>query len=91
MFENALIVPFFVVVMLCIYLIYTRNRFENEVYCVYDAKFEEWKQSSNNITKETTPVEKVCGIIYEHEDVYILEFFDEIPTKQFQTKIRKRA
>ena len=59
-----LIIPFLILLILVIYLIYTRNKFEKEIVEIYEKKFEEWKNNSTKV--EATPTYKeFVGVIYK--------------------------
>jgi hypothetical protein len=50
-----LLIPFGILLVLVIYLIYSRTKFEKNVVDVYEKKFEEWKhhESSNEKKNKT--------------------------------------
>jgi len=41
-----LLIPFGILLILVIYLIYSRNNFEKNITNLYEKKFEEWKKHS---------------------------------------------
>lgn len=85
MFDNSMIVPFLLLLILCVYLIYTRSAHEQEVYESYDRKFEEWKKNSqNNIVSAKQP--KFVGIIFEDEEKVVFEVFDKSSKEKIENQ-----
>ncbi|MGM0519140.1 MAG: hypothetical protein ACQERD_05820 [Campylobacterota bacterium] len=60
-----LIIPFSILLILVVYLIYTRSKFEKNIVQLYEKKFQEWKSNSS---KEQSPSYKeLVGIVYKEE------------------------
>ncbi len=59
-----LIIPFLILLILVVYLIYTRSKFEKEILDTYEKKFEEWKNNSTKVEEKSTYKEFV-GVIYK--------------------------
>lgn len=50
-----LLIPFGILLILVIYLIYTRTKFEKNIVTLYEDKFDNWKKNSFvNIEKKIT-------------------------------------
>lgn len=71
-----LIIPFLILILIVIYLIYTRTKFENQMISLYESKFEEWKKHT-----QTTNEKKICkelvGLIYKEEHKLSCEIFNK--------------
>lgn len=79
MFDNPILVPFVTLVLLSIYLLYQRNKFEQETYEMFENKLEDWKQTT--LKEEATKLQpidekKPCGIVYKQNDQLVVEFFE---------------
>ncbi|QKF80836.1 hypothetical protein CRV08_09080 [Halarcobacter ebronensis] len=59
-----LLIPFIILIVLVVYLIYTRNKFEKNILDMYDKKFEEWKTNSTSNRVEK-PCKELVGLIYK--------------------------
>mgnify|MGYP003612835233 CR=1 FL=1 len=77
MLDNGLIFPFLILLILCVYLIYSRTKFESDVVGIYEEKLEKWKNCANEKTSEVTEDKKVVGIVWQDKDGLTAEFFDE--------------
>lgn len=60
-----MLIPFGILLVLVVYLIYTRSKFEKEVVDVYEKKFEEWKEFNTTTTKKTEPAKNLVGLVYK--------------------------
>lgn len=58
-----LIIPFAILLILVVYLIYTRSKFEKDIVEIYDNKFKEWK--SNLVNEEKPSYKELVGVIYK--------------------------
>ena len=55
--ELDLFIPFAILIVLVVYFIYSRSRFEKEIVALYEKKFDEWKENSDlTVSNE----KKVC-------------------------------
>lgn len=72
-----LLIPFIILLVLVVYLIFTRNRFEKKIVDIYEDKFTQWKKSN----KETNEIEKECkqlvGLIYKEGYNITIELLDK--------------
>jgi hypothetical protein len=71
-----LIVPFGILLILVIYLIYTRNNFEKNITNLYEKKFEEWKKHST-IEDNKTSQKELVGLVFKKDYKITIEFLDE--------------
>lgn len=77
MFENGLVVPFVSLLLLCVYLIYSRNKFEDNVVEIYEEKLENWKNCEQEKTTPQQQTQKVVALVWQNGDNFVAEFFDE--------------
>ena len=59
-----LLIPFGILLILVIYLIFTRNNFEKNIVSLYEEKFEEWKKHSIK-EKEKTSQKELVGLVFK--------------------------
>lgn len=80
-----LLIPFGILLILVVYLIYSRTKFEKNVVDIYEKKFEEWKEHT-----DTTPAsqKKVCkelvGLVYKEEYNIHIELLNDSVKSQIQ-------
>ena len=71
-----LLFPFGILIILVVYLIYTRNSFEKDITKLYEEKFSEWKK--HNTTKEEKVSHKILvGLVYKTDYKVSIELLDE--------------
>lgn len=71
-----LLIPFGILLVLVIYLIYTRTKFEKEVVDLYEKKFDEWKKNST-IEQEKTSCKILVGLVFKTDYKVDIELLDE--------------
>lgn len=71
-----LLIPFGILLVLVIYLIFTRSKFEKEVVSLYEKKFDEWKKNST-IEKEKTSCKVLVGLVFKTDYKLHVELLDE--------------
>lgn len=71
-----LLIPFAILLILVIYLIYTRNGFEKNIVSLYEKKFDEWKKHST-IDKEQTSHKELVGLVYKKDYKLSIELIDK--------------
>ncbi|MBY0540350.1 MAG: hypothetical protein K2P52_02925 [Campylobacterales bacterium] len=71
-----LLIPFGILLIMVIYLIYSRNTFEKDITKVYEEKFDEWKKHST-IEKEKTSHKELVGLVFKTDYKVNIELFDE--------------
>lgn len=60
-----LMIPFGILLVLVIYLIYTRSKFEKDVVNIYEKKFEEWKSTTSFSQKEEIVHKELVGLVFK--------------------------
>jgi hypothetical protein len=71
-----LLIPFGILLIMVIYLIYSRNSFEKEITSLYEKKFDEWKKHSTIKTEKTSHKELV-GLVFKNDYKVTIELLDE--------------
>lgn len=71
-----LLIPFGILLIMVIYLIYSRNNFEKDITKLYEEKFDEWKKHST-IEKEKTSHKELVGLVFKTDYKVNIELFDE--------------
>jgi hypothetical protein len=71
-----LLIPFGILLVLVIYLIYSRNNFEKDITQLYEKKFDEWKKHST-IEKEKTSCKELVGLVFKTDYKVTIELLDE--------------
>ncbi len=70
-----LLIPFGILLILVVYLIFTRNNFEKDITKLYEEKFEEWKKHCT-IEKEKTSHKELVGLVYKTDYKINIELLD---------------
>ena len=73
--ELDLLIPFGILLILVVYLIFTRNNFEKDITKLYEEKFEEWKKHST-IKEEKTSHKELVGLVYKTDYKINIELLD---------------
>ncbi len=71
-----ILIPFFILLILVVYLIYTRNKFEKDVVHLYENKFEEWKKHST-INEDKEPQKELVGLVFRKGYKIDIELLNE--------------
>ena len=71
-----LLIPFGILLIMVIYLIYSRNSFEKDISSLYEKKFDEWKKHST-IKEEKTSHKQLVGLVYKTDYKLTIELLDE--------------
>ena len=71
-----LLIPFGILLIMVIYLIYSRNNFEKDITKLYEEKFDEWKKHST-IEKQKTSHKELVGLVFKTDYKVNIELFDE--------------
>ncbi|MBS9782334.1 MAG: hypothetical protein KGV43_00865 [Arcobacter sp.] len=71
-----ILIPFLVLLVLVIYLIYTRNKFEKDILSLYEKKYEEWKENTDN-KKEKKASKDLVGLVFKEGYKIKVELLDE--------------
>ena len=70
-----LLIPFGILLILVVYLIFTRNNFEKDITKLYEKKFDEWKKHST-IEEEKTSHKELVGLVYKTDYKINIELLD---------------
>ena len=71
-----LLIPFGILLIMVVYLIYSRNSFEKDITALYEKKFDEWKKHST-IEKEKTSHKELVGLVFKNGYKITIELLDE--------------
>lgn len=77
-----LLLPFGILFVLVIYLIYTRNKFEKKILNIYEEKFELWKK--NNPTIDEKKYKELVGLVYKEGYNITVELLDNSVSSSVQ-------
>lgn len=72
-----LLIPFGILIVLVVYLIYTRNNYEKKIVNIYEEKFEEWKKHNASNTEEKVDYKELVGLVFKENGKIDVELFDE--------------
>lgn len=72
-----LLIPFIILFVLVIYLIYTRSKFEKNIVNLYEEKFENWKETSSSNNENKRHCKELVGLIYKEEYNITVELLDK--------------
>jgi len=90
-----LIIPFGILLVLVIYLIISRTKFEKNIVKEYEDKFENWKLHVKPKEKEVEESKReLVGLVFKKNGKIDIELFDEfsntrIQKGKFNSKIRE--
>jgi hypothetical protein len=71
-----MLIPFGILLILVVFLIYSRSAFEKDIVQLYEEKFKEWKEhSSSNEEKEDS--KELVGLVFKKGYKVSVELFDE--------------
>lgn len=79
-----LLIPFGILFVLVIYLIYTRNKFEKNIVDMYEKKFENWKENTEFKNEKKKVCKELVGIIYKEEYNITIDLMDESVRRNLQ-------
>ena len=71
-----LLIPFGILLIIVVYLIYSRNNFEKDIVILYEKKLDEWKKHST-IEKEKTSHKELVGLVFKTDYKINIELLDE--------------
>lgn len=90
-----LLIPFGILLVLVVFLIATRTKFEKQLIKDYEAKFENWKVHAKPQEKEVQKTKKeLVGLVFKKDGKIDIELFDELTNDRiqkgkFNSKIRE--
>lgn len=71
-----LLIPFGILLILVVYLIYSRTKFEKSIVKLYEEKFEDWKKHTP-ISTETVVHKELVGLVFKEDYKLTVELFDK--------------
>ena len=72
-----LMIPFGILIVMVVYFIYSRGKFEKSIVSTYEEKFENWKKHNPTVEKNESCKEFV-GLIFKKDGKIEIEVFDEM-------------
>lgn len=78
-----LLIPFLILIILVIYLIFTRSKFEKEILNSYEHKFEQWKKH-NSSNEEKIEHKELVGLVFKTGYKVEIELFEKSVTRQLE-------
>ncbi len=72
-----ILIPFLILLILVIYLIYTRNKFEKDIVSLYEKKYEQWKEQSSTNVKEEKVSKDLVGFVFKEGYKTKIELLDQ--------------
>ena len=80
-----LLIPFGILLVLVVFLIYTRSKFEKDIVNIYEEKFNQWKENADLSSEQNKkPCKELVGIIYKEEYNITVELLDESVRRNLQ-------
>lgn len=71
-----LLIPFGILLILVVYLIYSRNNFEKNIVNLYETKFDEWKKH-NVIEQKQISQKELVGLVFKTDYKVTIELLNE--------------
>lgn len=71
-----ILIPFAILTMITVYLIYSRNSFEKKMLQDYEEKYEEWKRHAST-EKEKKGCKRLVGLVFEEDLKIEIECLDK--------------
>ncbi|WP_072679676.1 hypothetical protein [Arcobacter sp. LA11] len=83
--ELDLFIPFAILIVLVVYFIYSRSKFEKEIVDLYEKKFDEWKENSDlTVSNEKKVCKELVGLVYKEEYNISIELLDDSVSSPLQ-------
>lgn len=83
--ELDLFIPFAILIVLVVYFIYSRSRFEKEIVELYEEKFDTWKENANlSASNEKKVCKELVGLVYKEEYKVSIELLDNSVSSSLQ-------
>lgn len=83
--ELDLFIPFAILIVLVVYFIYSRSRFEKEIVELYEEKFDTWKENANlSASNEKKVCKELVGLVYKEEYNVSIELLDNSVSSSLQ-------
>jgi hypothetical protein len=72
-----MLIPFTILLILVVYLIYTRTKFEKNIVDLYEKKFDEWKEHSTHNEKNDKKCKQLVGLVFKEEYNITIEMIED--------------
>ncbi len=72
-----LLIPFLILLILVVFLIYTRTKFEKNIVDLYEKKFDEWKEHSKYNEKNDKKCKQLVGLVFKEEYNITIEMIED--------------
>jgi hypothetical protein len=73
-----LLIPFIILITLVVYFIYSRTRFEKDIVDLYEKKFDEWKENTENrVALEKKACKELVGLVFKEGYNVSIEVFND--------------
>ncbi len=82
--ELDLLIPFGILLVLVIYLIYTRSKFEKDITTLYEKKFEQWKLNNDSNSSNKKICKELVGLIYKEGYNISVDLLDQSVKSQLE-------
>ena len=83
--EPDLFIPFAILIVLVVYFIYSRSRFEKEIVELYEEKFDKWKENTDlAVAKEKKVCKELVGLVYKEEYNITIELLNDSVSTSLQ-------
>lgn len=79
-----LLIPFGILLVLVVYLIYTRSKFEKDIVSLYEKKFELWKENSDEVTVQKKECKELVGLVFKEGYSINIELLNSDVKSQIQ-------
>jgi len=79
-----LLIPFGILIVLVVYLIYTRSKFEKDITTTYEEKFEEWKKNSDFVKTDEKVCKELVGLVFKEGYNIDIELLDDSVKSQLE-------
>ena len=79
-----LLIPFGILLVLVVYLIYTRSKFEKDIVTLYEKKFEQWKENSDEKSVQKKECKELVGLVFKEGYSVNIELLNSDVKSQLQ-------
>lgn len=71
-----ILIPFLILLILVLYLIYSRGKFEKDMLFLYEKKFEDWKKHQT-ISSNENDTKQLVALVFKKNQKITIELIDE--------------
>ena len=72
-----MLIPFGILLVLVVFLIYTRSKFEKDIVQLYENKFEEWKKNDTSKVRDEVVHKELVGLVFKEGYKVKIELLNE--------------